>query len=98
MRTKKKIDCYTECLSILTKLKEAHPNYTLSMHLATALSDYGDVWGLPDKELLFALDKYYSLLELDREPEDSLEKIIEEGKHLDTMFKDEENQEEEYGY
>jgi len=37
----------------------------LGRHIATALDEYGDVWGLSDREILFALEKYKAELDMD---------------------------------
>ena len=87
---------YNQVIHILQELKKQYPLYTMGQHISTALSDYGDVWGLPDKEMLFALEKYKTELEFNIVPEKEIDKIIEEGKDLYTLFKDDENQEEDY--
>jgi len=90
---------YNQAIHVLQELKKAYPHYTMGQHFSTALSDYGDVWGLTDKEFLFALEKYKTELEYNIVPEKEIDKIIEEGKDLYTLFKDD-NQEdqEENGY
>lgn len=90
-----KRDTYREALKILECLKKEHSTYTLGQHFSTAMADYGDVWGMSDKEFLFALEKYRAELEfVVPEPIDELEKIIREGSNLDTLFNDEEEEEE----
>ena len=54
---------YTEVLHILQELHKDFPTYNLGRHLATALADYGDIWGITDKELAFALSKYKAEIE-----------------------------------
>ncbi len=75
---------YNHVIQTLQDLHKLYPNYTMCMHLATALDGYRDIWGITDKELLFALDKYKA--QLDMEPPhaegDELNKIIEEGMNL----------------
>jgi len=87
---------YTDVISILQELNKDFPTYNLGRHLATALDGYGDIWGITDKELAFALSKYKSEIEMDvPHTEDSeLEKIIKEGMDLDNILKEEE---EDYG-
>src|SRR5450631_2637996 len=77
---------YNQCLKILTELHKEHPTYGLGQHLATAFSDYGDMWGISNKEALFALEKYHAELEYNTAPENEIERIIEEGKNLDKLF------------
>lgn len=67
----------------------------MGRHIATALDEYGDVWGLSDRELLFAFDKYKAELELDvpHTDENEIDQIIKDGMDLDNILKEEE----EYG-
>lgn len=67
---------YIECIKVLTELKEQYPNQTLGQHISTAMSDYSDVWGLTDKEFLFALERYSTSLEFDLPTETDIQKII----------------------
>lgn len=83
---------YNQVISILQELHKDFPTYNMGRHLATALADYGDIWGITDKELVFALNKYKSELEMDipHTDESELEKIIKEGMDLDNILKEEE--------
>lgn len=88
---------YIQCVSLLKELKTRHPSYTLGRHLSTALEEYGDIWGTPDKEILFALTKYKAQLEMDvpqEEDDKELEKIIKDGMNLSSVY--EEDEEEDY--
>lgn len=88
---------YQKALQTLQELHKSFPTYNLGRHLSTALSDYGDIWGLTDKEIAFALDKYKTELEMDVPHTDDkeLDKIIKEGMDLDNILK--EDEEEDYG-
>lgn len=96
----KKPNNFNKVISLLQGLHKQFPAQPLSNHIATALSDYGkvqDLWGLSDKEILFALEKYQSTLEIENfipTPDSELEKIIEEGKNLDkiNLYEDEEEE------
>lgn len=70
----------------------------MGRHLSTALDGYGDIWGLSDKEILFALEKYKSQLDMDipHTDEEELAKIIKEGMDLDNIFKEEEEENGDY--
>ncbi len=87
---------YNSVIHILQELHSLYPSYTMGMHLSTALDGYHDFWGITDKELVFALQKYKAKLEMDvpyTEGEE-LEKIIEEGMHLslsDVLGEDEDD-------
>lgn len=94
----KKPNHFNQIVSLLQTLHKQFPAQPLSNHLATALSDYGTVqslWGMSDKEVLFALEKYQANLEYNGIPlasDSELEKIIEEGKNIDkiNLYEDEE--------
>jgi len=66
----------------------------MGRHLATALDEYGDIWGLTDKEVLFALEKYKSQLELDvpHTDENELDQIIKDGMNLDDILKEQDGE------
>lgn len=86
-----KRDQYSQILNVLKDLHKAHPSYNMGRHLSTALDGYGDIWGLSNKELLFALQKYKAELDMDvPHDDDDLEKIIREGEDLENILKEEE--------
>jgi len=87
---------YNDSLHTLQELHKSFPTYNLGRHLATALSDYGDIWGMTDKEIAYALSKYKAELEMDvpHLDESEIDKIIKEGMDLDNILKEDE---EEYG-
>lgn len=96
----KKINFFKKLIDQLTELHRTYPNQSIATHLATALEEYGNFWGLSDKELSFALEKYQVDLELNNFSVDKdLDKIIEEGKNLDkiNLFDTEEEEEDDYG-
>jgi hypothetical protein len=84
---------YTEIIGVLKELQTLYPSFRMGQHLSTALDEYGDIWGLTDKEVHFALLKYKVQLELDvpRETnEKELERIIKDGMNLSIHSLDEE--------
>lgn len=87
---------YQHALQTLQELHKDFPTYNMGRHLSTALADYGDIWGLNDKELAFALNKYKTELEMDvpHTDESEIDKIIKEGMDLDNILKEED---EDYG-
>ena len=89
---------YTEVINILQELHSDFPTYNIGRHLATALADYGDIWGITDKELAFALSKYKTEIEMDvpHTDDSELEKIIKEGMDLDNILKEEEEEDGNY--
>lgn len=85
-----KKDCYGEILNVLKELHKAHPNYNMGRHLSTALDGYGDIWGLSNKELLFALRKYKAELEMDvTHSDEEVDQILRDGMDLENILKEE---------
>ena len=39
-----KANFYKKSTDLLNKLQKEYPTYTLGRHIATAFSDYGDIW------------------------------------------------------
>jgi hypothetical protein len=92
MAQMKKQNYYSQCVSLLQKLYTMYPQYNMGRHLATALDGYGDVWGVTDKEMAYALAKYKSQLEMDFDHDDKeIDKIIQQGLDLDNILKEEED-------
>lgn len=87
---------YKQCLNKLQDLHQKYPQYPLGRHISTALADYGDFWGITDKEFGFALDKYILELEQNIAPEYEISKIIEDANNLtlDSLYADEEEEDE----
>lgn len=90
---KKQPNYYSQALNILQQLHTSYPQYNMGRHLSTALDEYGDVWGLTDKELKYALDKYKTQLEMDVQHTDDkeIDDIIKQAMDLDNILKDEDN-------
>lgn len=94
---KSKVNLYKEAIEVLLELKKLYPSYTLGKHLSTALDDYGDIWGLSDKEIHFALKRYKAQMEMDvphETGEDELKQIIDDAMNL--RFDDGDESEEHY--
>ena len=78
---------------MLERLHKAHPTYNIGRHISTALDGYDDVWGVSDKEFLFALEKYELELNMDIDhiDQEEIEEIIKDGMNLErTLFEEEE--------
>lgn len=77
---------YIDILSILKELHILYPSFNMGKHLATALEEYQDLWGISDSEILYSLQKYRATLELNDTPretnEKEIEKIIKGGMNL----------------
>ena len=82
---------YRKILHVLESLHKAHPFYNMGQHLSTAM-DGSELWGVTDKELLLALEKYEASLEMDvNHNEEEIEEIIKDGMNLErTLFEEEE--------
>ena len=82
---------YNQVIHTLQELHKSFPTYNMGRHLATVLDEYGDRWGMTDKELSYALYKYRSQIEMDvpHTDESELDKIIKEGMDLDNILKEE---------
>ena len=89
-----KSNYYLRVLALLQQLHITYPTYNIGRHLATALDGYGDVWGLNDKEILFALEKYKAELDMDipHTDESEIEQIIKDGMNLETILKEEDGE------
>lgn len=76
---------YTKSITtLLTGLKRKFPRTELSVHLSGALEEYnGKFWGITDKELFIALDKYAESRAIEDSPEE-LEKIFQDAMNLDN--------------
>jgi hypothetical protein len=77
----------------LERLRKAHPTYNIGRHISTALDGYDDIWGVSDKEFLFALEKYELELNMDVDhiDQEEIDEIIKDGMNLErTLFEEEE--------
>lgn len=95
-----KINYYNRAIKLLQELHKDYPLYAIAQHLSTALADYGDFWGMTDKEFCFALEKYQKELALDRDTvvsDEYIKRIQEDAMNLSHIFDKEESEEDEYG-
>lgn len=81
---------YNKIIKALQTLHKTHPSYNMGRHIATALDGYPDVWGLTDRELLFALNKYIIELDMDVLHDENVDLIIKEGLDLNHILDEEE--------
>jgi len=84
---------YRQIIRVLENLHKAHPTYNIGRHISTALDGYDDIWGVTDKEFLFALEKYELELNMDSPhiDEEEIDEIIKDGMNLErTLFEEEE--------
>jgi hypothetical protein len=85
---------FSKLISLLTELHKAYPHYGVGRHLSTILADYGDIWGMTDREFVFALEKYKLQLDMDVPNAEDIDEIIRQGMNLDSILKEEDNGEE----
>ncbi|NBU52532.1 MAG: hypothetical protein EBS24_07920 [Chitinophagia bacterium] len=90
----RKTNYYSQVVQILHSLHNSYPEYNMGRHLSTALDGYGDLWGVTDKELLFALEKYKAQLDMDvpHTDEKEIDQIIRDGMNLDDILKEEDGE------
>jgi len=84
---------YHNLINTIRDLKDKYPNQGVANHISQALADYGDIWGLSDKEFAFALEKYAATMDLDQASigADYLDKVIEDGMDLDNILGEDED-------
>lgn len=88
----KKVNYYNRILHVLQELHTAYPQYNMGKHLSTIVDECGNLWGVTDKELAYALGRYKGQLEMDIPHSDSeIDRIIKEGLDLDNILKEEDN-------
>jgi hypothetical protein len=84
---------YKQIIDVLQRLNKAHPTYNMGRHISTALDGYDDVWGVSDKEMLFALEKYEIELNMDvNHPNGDIDDILKGGMNLNKMFLEDEEE------
>lgn len=91
------ISDYKKVIKLLEELHKEYPSLGLGRHFSSALSEYGDPWGMTDKELKFALEKYKQAMELDIEgyitDELYVSKIVKDAENFDDILKEPEDEE-----
>ena len=83
---------YRQIIQTLVRLQKAYPTYNIGRHISTAMDEYTDVWGVSDREFLYAIQKYEIELNIDGPHivDEEIEEIIKDGMNLDSMFEEEE--------
>ena len=83
---------YRQIIQTLVRLQKAYPTYNIGRHISTAMDEYSDVWGVSDKEFLYAIQKYEIELNIDGPhiDDNEIEEIIKDGMNLDSIFEEEE--------
>lgn len=89
---KPKLNLYADIINVLMELKTLYPSYSMGKHISTALDEYGDIWGMTDKEVLYAFTKYKAQMQMDvphETGEEELKQIIDDAMNL--SIRDEED-------
>lgn len=83
---------YRQIIQTLVRLQKAYPTYNMGRHISTAMDEYSDVWGVSDREFLYAIQKYEIELNIDGPhiDDEEIEEIIKDGMNLDNIFEEEE--------
>ena len=83
---------YRQIVQTLIRLQKAYPTYNIGRHISTAMDEYTDVWGVNDREFLYAIQKYEIELNIDGPhiDDEEIEEIIKDGMNLDSIFEEEE--------
>lgn len=91
---KPKLNLYTDIINVLIELKTLYPSYSMGKHISTALDDYRDIWGMTDKEVLYAFTKYKAQMQMDvphETGEDELKQIIDDAMNLSIRDEEEDD-------
>jgi hypothetical protein len=83
---------FKECIKTLQELHKDYPNFSIGRHLATAMADYGDTWGMSDKEMSYALQKYQAELQIDPAQvvnDEYVDQIMKDGMNLTDTLEEE---------
>lgn len=95
----RKPNYYNQITDVLKELHSLYPTFNMARHISTALDGYKDIWGVPDKALLDALQKYKLQLELYESPiteGKQLQKIIDDGMDLSDVLEESEEENDLY--
>lgn len=89
-----KKDNFQNILNKLQELHKEHPSYSYASIHSIAFCDYGDIWGITDKEALFALEKYEAELFLDQDKiasKDYMDKLYKDVEDFDNILNEDED-------
>lgn len=92
------ISDFKKVIKLLEELHKEYPQLGIGRHFTSALSEYGDPWGMTDKELNFALDKYRQAMELDIQgylmEDEYVAKVIKDAENFEDILKETDGDEE----
>jgi hypothetical protein len=99
-KTNKSPHYFRDIIALLEELHKYYPSENLGWHISLATSDYPDLCVVPDRELLFAFQKYQAERELDVNnlaSDDYVKDIEDDAQHLfDKHSPEDEWEEDEY--
>lgn len=80
-----------ELITIFKSLNHKFPNQGLGRHIADATVEYPNLWSLPNSELLFALNKYQTELDLNIVDQSEVDKIIKDAENIEHILDSDED-------
>lgn len=83
-------EVFNNIINILKDLHKKYPVQGVARHISDATVEYGHLWGIENKELLFALTKYQEELDMNIS-QDEVDNIIKGAKDLDTLMNNNED-------
>lgn len=89
-----KKDEYKLIIEKLISLHRQHPSYEFGRHISIAFSEYGDVWGLSNKEAFFALEKYELSIETGDviASDEEIAELLRDSEHFDDILNEEDDE------
>lgn len=83
---------YKSIVNVLLQLHKDHPSYDLGKHLSIALSEYTDLFNVPDKEFLSLLKKYQAEIAQEQDITDAyIDQIISDASDLSHILDENED-------
>ncbi len=80
MSHKKQTETFNKIIQIIKELHSKFPNQNILRHISDAISDQTTIWGIEDKDLLSALEKYKE--DIYFPTDDEVDSIIKDGRDL----------------
>lgn len=85
---------YKAIINVLLELHKDHPTYEIGKHLSMALSEYKDIFNVPDKEILEALKAYQAEIAQEQDITDEyIDQIVQDAQDLTHIL--DENEEDD---
>ena len=83
---------YKGIINVLLELHKDHPTYEMGKHLSIALSEYKDIFNVPDREILSALKVYQEEISQEQDITDEyIEQIVQDAQDLTHILDENED-------